>query len=384
MINYYIEVKNFYSTLLINLLTPIIYEGVQSIYTDSLKISKDVNDVLKLFQNFLKKIPKWNTEMISKETNRIINNSKNIAQLHDLIKATIKSNLVILTYNPSKNSNNINEYSSYYKDIKIEDFIHKVYIECARELYNNPYLMYHQSPPVEMKRNQRDTLSIIKEAITNAIKKILPINLIIESYLKTNLETNVEDFEKNITESEKNNMNLLLKHESEIEQKGGNENLNKQILNIIKSNRSSSEKQKGGDDTHSSSKKKIPSRKNSSSSSKKRSSSSRKRSSSSKKHSSSSKKHSSSSKKRSSSSSKKHSISSKKHSSEKQQGGDIDSKIKDILKTQLGDNDLETSLSYRPEKNDRDYHEIFTNNKTLNNNGSVVNKQKFFKNYLKM
>ena len=369
MINYYIEVKNFYSTLLINLLTPIIYEGVQSIYTDSLKISKDVNDVLKLFQNFLKKIPKWNTEMISKETTRIINNSKNIAQLHDLIKATIKSNLVILTYNPSKNNNNINEYSSYYKNIKIEDFIHKVYIECARELYNNPYLMYHQSPPVEMKRNQRDTLAIIKEAITNAIKKILPINLIIESYLKTNLETNVEDFEKNITESEKNNMNLLLKHESEIEQKGGNENLNKQILNIIKSNRSSSEKQKGGDDTQSSSKKKIPSRNNSSSS---------------KKHSSSRKRSSSSRKRSSSSSSKKRSISSKKHSSEKQHGGDIDSKIKDILKTQLGDNDLETSLSYRPEKNDRDYHEIFTNNKTLNNNGSVVNKQKFFKNYLKM
>ena len=28
------------------------------------------------------------------------------------------------------------------QNIKIEDFIHKIYIECARELWNNPYLFY--------------------------------------------------------------------------------------------------------------------------------------------------------------------------------------------------------------------------------------------------
>ena len=68
---------------------------------------------------------------------------------------------------------------SFYKSIKTQDFIHLVYIECAREIWNNPYLMYHQYPPIELKRNQRDTINLIKESIKEAIRKLLPLKALL-------------------------------------------------------------------------------------------------------------------------------------------------------------------------------------------------------------
>ena len=170
MINFFVETKYEYTTQLVNVLTPLIYEGLQSIYAEALKVSNGADNILKVFQSFLRRIPKWNPEMIKQESDRIMNSSKSFSWLSDLVKATLKANMIVLTYNPNlRNQNKIDP--KYYKDVKIEDFIHKVYIECARELWNNPYLIYHQYPPIELKRNQRDTIVLIKDGIKEAIRK---------------------------------------------------------------------------------------------------------------------------------------------------------------------------------------------------------------------
>ena len=41
--------------------------------------------------------------MIEKEKNRILNNSRSLSWLKDLIKATIKSNIILLTHIPGTN-----------------------------------------------------------------------------------------------------------------------------------------------------------------------------------------------------------------------------------------------------------------------------------------
>ena len=140
MLNFLVETKNEYTTHLTNILTPLIFEGIQSIYKEAMEIA-ETNDILKIFQSFLKRIPKWNQIIIEKESNRIINSSHSFGWLNDLIKATLKSNILILMYNPLNKNQKID--SKYYKDIKTTDFIHRIYIECAREIWNNPYLMYH-------------------------------------------------------------------------------------------------------------------------------------------------------------------------------------------------------------------------------------------------
>ena len=63
----------------------------------------------------------------------------------------------------------------FYNHIKLPYFIHRVYIECAIELWNNPYLLYHDYPPIEIKRNHRDCILLIKDCIKETIRKLLPM-----------------------------------------------------------------------------------------------------------------------------------------------------------------------------------------------------------------
>jgi hypothetical protein len=225
MLNFLVETKNEYTSHLTNILTPLIFEGMQSIYKDAIKIATS-NDILKIFQSFLKRIPKWNQSMIEQETERIINSSQSYGWLNDLIRATLKANLIVLMYNPSvKNHNKIDP--SYYRDIKTTDFIHRVYIECARELWNNPYLLYHNFPPIEIKRNQRDCMNIIKDCIKEAIRKLLPVKHILQIYLGEEMEiNNIDDqFEKVMTDVEERNLAKLIKKDlSNDEFKTNNDN----------------------------------------------------------------------------------------------------------------------------------------------------------------
>ena len=201
MLNLLVEVKNEYTSQLVNVLSPLIFQGIQSIYSDARNIVKDKgesNTTLKIFQSCLKSIINWNSTIIEKETMRIVTSSYNINNvnynydwLHDLVKATLKSHITILMFNPKNKSSKIN--SQFYQNIKLTDFIHKVYIECAIELWNNPYLLYHEYQPIEIKRNQRDCIIIIKDCIKEAIRKLLPINHILKQYLNDDGESEDED-----------------------------------------------------------------------------------------------------------------------------------------------------------------------------------------------
>jgi hypothetical protein len=214
MLNLLVETKNEYTIHLINILTPIIYEGFLSIYKKAQNISKN-NEILKIFQDFLRQIPEWSKFTIDNESLRIINSSHSNEWLSNLIKATIKSNIIVLMYNPClKIQQKINPI--FYQNIQISHFIHRVYIECARELWSNPYLLYHEYPPIEIKRNQRDCMNIIKECIKEALRKLLPVKHILEVYLGEELENNEnDDFNKTISEVEKRNITKLINKDLE-------------------------------------------------------------------------------------------------------------------------------------------------------------------------
>jgi hypothetical protein len=214
MLNLLVETKNEYTTHLTNILTPLIFQGLQSIYNESKNIVNNNGEthlILKIFQSCLKSILTWNTVTIEKATSSIMTSSQSYEWLNDLIKATLKSNLMVLLYNPScKNQTKIDPL--LYQSIKTTDFIHRVYIECARELWNNPYLMYHDYPPIEIKRNQRDCMIIIKDSIKEALRKLLPVKHILQVYLGEDINYNQVDetFDKAISEVEENYLPKLI------------------------------------------------------------------------------------------------------------------------------------------------------------------------------
>jgi hypothetical protein len=236
MLNVIVETKNDYTIHLTNIMAPLVFEGIQSVYTQSLDVVKN-NDVLKIFQSFLKSIPKWNQDMIEKETNRIINSSQSYEWLNDLIKATLKATLIVLMYNPNiKTQSKVDP--SLYQNIKTSEFIHRIYIECARELWNNPYLLYHNYPPIEIKRNQRDCINIIKECIKEALRKLLPVKHILQIYLGEDIEVdkNEDQFEKALSDVEERNLAKIIQKDlnNDVIELGKNEDYNEKPLFDIK------------------------------------------------------------------------------------------------------------------------------------------------------
>jgi hypothetical protein len=211
--NVLVEKKKEFTVHIINILSPLIFEGLTSIYNKANEISSGDN-ILKIFQSFLKRIPKWNDELLTQEINRIKTNSKDFELLYDLIRACIKANLYILTYSPI-NNNKVNINPEYYNSVNFSKFIHNIYIECAREVWNNPYLFYHNYTGIEIKRNQRDTIQLIKTCIEESIRKTLPLKHVLEIYLGNNFIEQVPDdnFEKTITEVDEKNLKQLLKQD---------------------------------------------------------------------------------------------------------------------------------------------------------------------------
>lgn len=224
-----VEIKQEYTIFLINILSPIIYEGIKGIYNSSIeldnKFKKAILDdpnannpgVLKIFQYYLKDIQVLNNHMINKEYERIKSKSKCADFFDDLIKAVIKSNIVLLTYNVSeKKCKIIND--KYHESVNIELFIHNCYIECARIFFNYPEIFYHGFSNIDIQRNQREALQLIKDGINEAIRKMLPMKLILEEFLKKDYVPDDNDITKDMSDSQYINMRNLLKNKKIMEE----------------------------------------------------------------------------------------------------------------------------------------------------------------------
>ena len=192
-----IEIKNEYTQFLLNILVPALYDGIKALYYHSLntekKLKETVNNqsfnnpgILKIFQMYLKDIECLNSTEIEKETERIRTNSKCSDWFDDLVKSVIKSYIVLLTYNVSEKTCKLVD-DKYHEKININEFIHKCYIECARSFYNNPEFVWHEysktSHMCDIRKSRIEINEVIKTSIIEAIRRMLPMKLILSEYL---------------------------------------------------------------------------------------------------------------------------------------------------------------------------------------------------------
>lgn len=223
------EIKQEYTVFLVNVLSPLIYEGIKDLYNAAKNLDEkfeeaktkkpDISNpgIFKLFQKLLANIPNLNNHRIEKETIRIRDNSKIADIFDDLIRAVVKSNIVLLTYNAS-NKTCMLVKEKYHENIDIKEFIHKCYIECAKSFYNYPELFYHKYSTLDIQRNKRESIGIIKNAINEAIRKIIPMKLVLEEYLSNDYIKESGNVENDVDETDYMNIKRLL--ERDLDKKG--------------------------------------------------------------------------------------------------------------------------------------------------------------------
>jgi hypothetical protein len=184
------ESKNEWGGRLITILTPLIIDGYKSIFEESIKLCKENNELdkyLMTFQNFLTRVPKWNTNIIETEKTRIVETS-GCTYLEELITCVHVIQLKILTcvrVGSKQKKLDINVPS-------VNDFIHKIYIHVARKIYTNIYLFEKNIAPLLIQKNNREVEITIKECILNAIRDSVPVEHILRAYMDETEEQDVE------------------------------------------------------------------------------------------------------------------------------------------------------------------------------------------------
>ena len=224
------DAKNEFTEQIIMLLTPRIHEGIRSIFElckkKCIEKKSDENSLLPSFQLLLSDISKWNNETIMNEYERI-QKKTNCKYLEDLLTAVFISHTRVLS--SIRNSNkkkNIN-----LKIPKIHNFIHKCYINTAREFWKYTYLFNETNNKLEVQKNMKQLEDIIKQSILLTIRKLLPVYDILKEYLMENVE---ETLDESSDEEKDKHLQYLIRNElnefKKQEELNQNKNYNDMLL----------------------------------------------------------------------------------------------------------------------------------------------------------
>lgn len=217
-----VDIKHEYDENLTEILVPLLHEGLMSIlaraqehyekYEELVNANSDVKNpgIIKIFQICLKDVPTLSAAAVESEVRRIKEQSHCAEWFDDLVKAVVKSHIVLLTYNASGGTCELVR-EKFHDKININEFIHNCYIECAHSFYNNPELIVRLPAKTSMTTEktshsrslfayrsgiQKDlTYKYIKKAIRKAINKLLPYKSMLKEYLR-----NDEIVVRNITQ----------------------------------------------------------------------------------------------------------------------------------------------------------------------------------------
>jgi hypothetical protein len=222
------ESKNEWGARLITILTPLIIDGYKSILEEAIKLCKDNGEMdkyLMTFQNFISRIPKWNSTIIETERKRICEKS-GCSYLEDLVSCVHVIQLKILTamrVGQKQKKIDINIP-------KLDDFIHKIYVNIARKIYKNVYLFEINIPPLNIQKNHREIEIIVQECILNTLRESIPVEAILKAYMDETVEEDVTEeikeqvIEEPIRKPVSNNTNTVANNTNNIINTNGGAN----------------------------------------------------------------------------------------------------------------------------------------------------------------
>ena len=170
-----VEAKAEYTKQLITVLTEPVYEKLMAVYDRVDESTKVRRELLINVQKELKQIPLWNQAQIDYEVDKV---TRSCSWIGDLVAAIFISNVKILTsVKIGKDKKKIQITMP-----KTDQFVHKVFIETAAKLYDNPFVF-------QTANKKPEVVAIIRQSIEDTIRTLLPFQNILQSYLGETLNS---------------------------------------------------------------------------------------------------------------------------------------------------------------------------------------------------
>jgi Family of unknown function (DUF5764) len=198
----YAEAKGEYTRQLCQFLGP----ALQTFFLNLLEAAKerepDPKKLLLSFQTLLEGISEWNYDKVQRETQNLSMSSQ-CDYLEELLTAVFVAHTKVLSAIRLTNK----QRKLQITIPKLEHFLHKTLIECARLLWTNTFLFSSSGTSIERQKNMRLIEALITDGILQGVRVMLPVKSILREYLSTEdtdteAEEDVDDLDEEEEEKE--------------------------------------------------------------------------------------------------------------------------------------------------------------------------------------
>ena len=171
----YSEARSEYTKQLATFIVPSIVGWFQTLWARN---SADRQRCLSAFQGECEEVARWNQDRINDEVRVLIERS-GCDYMEELMTAVFVAHTKVLT---------AVRLSTKQKKLsitvpKLDHFIHRIFKECARCFWKTPFLFMGDGGVVERQKNILQVEALASEAITTAIRGLLPVKQILQDYL---------------------------------------------------------------------------------------------------------------------------------------------------------------------------------------------------------
>ena len=214
----YSEARSEYTKQLATFIIPATVGWFQTLWSRN---ASDRQRCLTLFQTECEEVSRWNQDRIHDEV-RVLLEKSGCDYMEELMTAVFVAHTKVLT---------AVRLSTKQKKLsitvpKLDHFLHRVFRECARSFWKAPFLfMSGDSGVVERQKNLLQIEGLASEAITTAVRGLLPVKQILHDYLGEDGDDEVieetasakaEEVKEEEEESEKPKPKSALKKELEV------------------------------------------------------------------------------------------------------------------------------------------------------------------------
>lgn len=172
----YTEARSEYTKHLAMFIVPAIVKWFRTAWVRNSTSTE--RNVMYLFQTELEEIARWNQDRINDEVRAFVE-STGCDYIEELITAVFVAHTKVLT---------AVRLSSKQKKLsitvpKLDRFVHYIFKEAARSYWKSPFLFIDTGNTVERQKNVLQIEALAAEAITSAVRSLLPVKQILQEYL---------------------------------------------------------------------------------------------------------------------------------------------------------------------------------------------------------
>ena len=172
----YSEARNEYMKQLSTWIVPPLVEFFRREYETISK--REGRGSMGAFQDFCSEVPRWNQDVIDTNIGIILDTCR-CDYVEELMTAVFIAHTKMLT---------AIRVSSKQKKLqitlpKLDHFLHRVFVECARAFWKAPFLFDTSLTPIDKQKNVLQAEAMCTDALSGAVRSLLPVKNILRDYL---------------------------------------------------------------------------------------------------------------------------------------------------------------------------------------------------------